>query len=898
MKPWWQIAIPHKDIREGRLDESIFAASLGDVVQNKGSVDYRDPEIFFKETFFASGLTNLISAVLLKLSGISKGDTVIQIQTPFGGGKTHALLALYHVFKHPKEAMRHEAINNILKKNKISKIPETKVVVFVGEYADPLKGRTLWGEIAHQLGCYELVKEYDEKKVAPGKDLIFKMLPEDNAVLILMDELLLYVVRALGVEVKEGTLKGQVQSFLKALTEVVVASEKCALIATLPSSITEGFEEPDKAQRILSELQKIFGRVEKIYTPVEGEEIYEIIRKRLFEDLGDPKEHRKIVEEYFKLYQQLGDYIPSECKESSYKEKMFKAYPFHPETIDILYERWATIPTFQRTRGALRLLAEVIADLFKRGHMAPLIQPAHINLGNTSIRREFIKHIGNEYEGVVASDISGVNAKAEKIDREIGEEYARFNVATGIATSIFFYSFSGGEKRGATIQRLRLAFLREGIPPTIISDVVRKLEDELWYLHVEKNFYYFSNIVGLNRVIIDKEEVIKEEDIQEEAKSRIERLSGKDFEVFVWPKSDSDIPDSKRLKLIILPYTFTIDDPNTKEFMQRMINNYSTGFRTYKNTLVLAMADPNEFEGFRRSIRRFLALDAIKKDKGMMVRLSEEDRERVNQKLEDVNSSVSRMLLSLYRHIGKASKSDITKYDIKIFDLGIPTVEKDLTISKRVKKYLMEQDVLLSRISPNVLIEKTFSKEDDRKKISEVWEAFLKFPELPMLEGMHVISEAVVQGVREGIFGFLVEDKVKYAEAISTAEVLEEAFIVRKEVAQRMKVEVKEMPIHTGVTFTEPDEGLKISTTVPKVPTMVPVKLVRSYVLRADIRWDRLSDFVRGVLSPLQHEGAQISFEVKIEAQSKQGIKRETLDLTIKETLKQIGAKVLEEREE
>ena len=882
MKPWWQVAIPHKDIREGRLEEAVFAASLGDVVQNRGAVVYRDPDTFFKKTFFTTGLINLISNVLLKLSGAIKEGVVIQIQTPFGGGKTHALLALYHVFKHPEEAMRHEVIKNILEKNEIARIPETKVVVFVGEYADPLKGRTLWGDIAHQLGCYELVKEYDEKKVAPGKDLIFKMLSENKPVLILMDELLQYVVRALGVEVKEGTLKGQVQSFLKALTEVVTASEGCALIATLPSSITEGFEEPEKAERILSELQKIFGRVEKIYTPVEGEEIYEIIRKRLFEDLGDIEEHKKVVEEYFELYQSLGEEVPSECREASYKERMLKAYPFHPETIDVLRERWATIPTFQRTRGSLRLLAEVTADLFKRGHMAPLIQPAHINLGNPSIRREFIKHIGNEYEGVIASDISGPNAKAEKIEREIGKEYAGFNVATGIATSIFFYSFSGGERKGITIQRLRLAFLRKDIPPTIVSEVVRKLEDELWFLHSEKGLYYFSNVVGLNRVIIDKEEVIKDEDIQEEAKNRIERLSGKDFEALVWPKDESDVPDSKRLKLIILPYTFTVDDPNTIEFMERIINKYSTGFRIYKNTLVFAIADPNECEVFKRSIRRFLALDAIKKDKMTMMRLTEEDRERVTQKLEDADSSVSRMLLSLYRHIGKASKDGI-----KMYDLGIPTVEKGLTLSKRVKDYLMDQDVLLKNISPEVLVEKTLSKEDDRKKISEVWEAFLKFSELPMLEGMHVLSDAVAQGVQEGIFGLLVGDKVKYAEVISPTEVSEEAFIVRREVAQKMREEA-------AIPARE-------EAHLPKIPEKVPEAqkgLIRRITLRANVPWDRLSDMVRGVFMPLSRDGARISLEVKIEAESSQGIKRDTLDLKIKETLKQIGARVLEEREE
>jgi len=124
----------------------------------------------------------------------------------------------------------------------------------------------------------------------------------------------------------------------------------------------------------------------------------------------------------------------------------------------------------------------------------------------------------------------------------MGTEYARFKVATGLATSIFFYSFSGGERKGVTTQRLRLAFLRQGIPATIVTDALRRLEDELWFLHFEKNFYYFSNIVGLNRVVIDKEEAVKDEDIEEEVKQRIDKIKGTDFDVYLWPKTNSDIP--------------------------------------------------------------------------------------------------------------------------------------------------------------------------------------------------------------------------------------------------------------------------------------------------------------------------------------------------------------------
>jgi hypothetical protein len=882
MKPWWQVAVPHKDIREGRLEEAIFAASLGDVFRNRGPLDYIDPETFFERTYFTVGLTNLISSVLSKLSGKGKGDTVIQIQTPFGGGKTHALLALYHTFKSGNKVAHFDMIKKILKENKLDAIPEAKVVVLVGEYADPVKGRTLWGEIAHQLGDYKLVEKHDKMRVAPGKDIIAELLSKNKPVLILMDEVLQYVVRTMGVPVEEGTLKGQVQAFLKALTEAVAVSDKCALIATLPASVSEGFEEAEKAENILKELQKIFGRVEKIYTPVEGEEIYEIIRKRLFEDLGDPKSHRTIAEEYFDFYQKLGENIPTECKEIGYKEKIVKAYPFHPETIDVLFERWATLPTFQRTRGALRLLAEVIADLFKKEHPAPLIQPADVNLANSTIRREFVKHIGNEFEGVIASDVNGPGAKAPKIDREMGTEYSRFKVATGLATSIFFYSFSGAKRKGVTTQRLGLAFLREGIPPAIVGEAVRKLEDELWFLHFEKSFYYFSNVVGLNRVIIDKEEAIKDDNIEEEIRQRIEKVAGTDFDVYTWPKSSSDIPDNKKLKLAVLSPQFMVNDPKTMKFIADIINKYSTGFRTYKNTLMFLVIDPNEYDGFKRTVRRYLALNSIQTEKETLRMLVEEDKDRVEHKLKDADTSIPLKILSLYRFMVKASKDGTAKSD-----LGIPTVGEKPSLSKRTKDYLKDQEILLGKISPKALLEKTFSKNDERKSVADVTEAFLKFPELPMLEGEQVVSNALVQGVREGTLGLLINERIRYLETVFSSDISEEALVVRKEMAQKMKQEIEKIPIKI-----EPlPEGSSPKPAGEK-------KAITKLSLRADVPWDKLSELVRGVFTPLSREGAQIALEVKIEARSEQGISKDTLDLKIKETLKQIGASVIEEKEE
>jgi len=872
VKPWWEIAVPHKDIREGRISD--FAADLNSIIKGEAPVEYLDPEIFLKRTHLTKGLENIAKDVLHVLSGKEKYK-IIQVQTPFGGGKTHALVYLYHLIKAGEKVSYITDVKKVLKAVGLTKVPKAKVAVFVGTVPDPLKGKTPWGEIASQLGAYEEVKEHDEKRVTPGREILERIFAKSKPVLILMDEIAEYTVKARDFE-------DQVFAFCQELTEAVKASDQCVLLCTLPSSAPYG----ERGEKVLNQLQRIFGRMQMIYTPVEGMEIYEILRKRLFEDLGDEKSHRAVARDYFNMYKSLGDEVPTETHEKPYEEKLLKAYPFHPELIDVLFERWGTIPTFQRTRGVLKLLAEVISDIFTRQHPAPLIQPAQINLANPRIRRMFIEHIGELFESVVASDIAGEDAKAVRIDRHMGTEYAKFKVASGLATCIFFYSFSGAEKKGATVQRLRLAFLREGIPSAIVGDALRRLEDidGPLYLHVDRGLYYFSSKVGLNRLIVEREETIREEEVEDEVKRRVKEVAGTDFDIYIWPSSNSDIPDNKKLKLIILSPDLTTKQPETGKFVQSILTYHSIEFRTYKNTLMFLIAEPGECDAFRKTARRFLALKAIKADKEKMKTLTEEDKKRVDERLKDADSSLWFKAVSVYRYLAKGTREGFTT-----FDMGIPTVG-ELTISRRVKNHLKDEEILLEKLSPKALLEKTFSKDDESKSLGDMLEAFFKYPELPMLESVDVLKSTVAQGVQTGLLGVKIGEKdIRYLKPVSKDELTEDTLILRPEVAKEMVKEAGEAP-------PVPPTGPGAEVTGPTPPT--PQGAIKRIRLKAKVPWDRLSDMLRGVLIPLNREGAQIFLEIKLEAQSDAGISRDVLDLKIKETLNQIGAEVIEEESE
>ena len=863
LKPWWHVATPHKDIQEGKIGD--FAADLRSILKNEASIEYLDPEIFFKRTHLTKGLENIIKEVLLVLAG-KESSKIIQIQTPFGGGKTHALICLYHLIKLGEKASHIGEIRKLLNTLRLKKVPKANIAVFVGTVPDVLRGKTPWGEIAEQLGVYELVKEHDEKRITPGREILEKILEKTRPTLILIDELTEYIVKA-----KE--FEDQIFAFCQELTEAVKSSKQCVLLCTLPSSAPYG----ERGEAILNQLIRIFGRMQTIYTPVEGEEIYEILRKRLFEDLGEARDHEITIGKYFELYQKLGDEIPSEARELSYKEKMRKAYPFHPELIDVLFERWATLPTFQRTRGVLRLLAHIIADLYKREDPSPLIQPSSINLSNPSIRRLFIEHIGEAFESVIASDIAGENARAVRIDKSIGSEYLKFKVAQGLATAIFLYSFSGGEKRGVTDKRLRLAFLREGIPPAIIGDALRKLEDldGPLYLHVEKGFYYFSSAIGLNRLIVEREETIKEEEIIEEIRRRLEKNAGTDFDVYLWPASDADVPDNKKLKLIVLSLELPLGESKTQRFIQNLLNKYATKIRTYKNTLIFLVADPKEYDALKFNTRRFLALKSIKEDKEKMKTLTDEDKNRLDEKFKDLDSGLWFRIISTYRYLIKSSEDGI-----KTFDMGIPTIEERQTLTGRVKEFLRDQEELLSKLAPKVLLEKAIAKDEEKKSFADLWEAFASYPSLPMLEDENVLKNTIKQGVQNGEFGLIIGEKVCYMEPV-LEEITDDAQVVRKEIA----IEKKEK---MGKVLEVPTKPI-----IEKKPTPGMVNRIKLVVR---IPWDKLHDLVRGVLSPLHVEGAEIEkLEIKIEATSQKGIKKETIDMKVKETLNQIDSEILTE---
>jgi len=810
LKPWRKIAEPHRDIREERFDPAVFAADLGMVLRDEGPIDYRDPVTFFKKTYLTRGLSNLLLDTLQRLSGERRGEAVVQIQTPFGGGKTHVLIALYHLLAHSDQISHLPAIQSLVEDAGLAEIPDCRVAVLVGTALDPARGRTteeglrlrtLWEEMAYQLGGVELYQRLradgnrlsQSARSAPGTDTLMDLLDGLGPVVVLVDEALEYATKAGAVETGEGTLLGQTLAFLQELSTVAAHRPQTSLVGAIPLSYLERFDA--SAQKAFRQLNKIFGRLEQVRTPVEGAEIYEILRRRLFEDVGQEAERRRAAEAYWDLYQAHAGDLPRKVREVSYRERMVRAYPFHPELVDILYERWGSLPNFQRTRGVLRLLALVVGDLYKRNTGAALIQPSHVNLDNSRIRREFVKLVDSAYETVIGSDVAGHAAKAPQIDRELGGDYAREQIAGRLATSVFLYSHTGGTDRGAVAPQLRLSLLDPTIPPALVADALDRLSRRLWYLYDDPK-WYFDKVPNLNRIQAEREDAVRGEEIRDRIRSTVSDLVGHGVfrHTYLWPQESRDIADDRRLGLAVLDLDHIAGTEEADAFVRGVLKKRGEAFRTFRNALVFLLPDHAQAERMREAARTLLALEGIAADYSGGDRLTDRQEEKLADDLSDARSALPQIVYQAYRHIVVPGEGD----KLDCFDVGLQLYKRGQSLSKQAWSHLADRDKLLERLDPHLIRAERWElwpEKDEPLQVSQLRDYFARYTQLPLLAGDDVLLEAIAQGVELERFGYgrRADEEEDFAplyfgQSVSSAqlEIADTAWLVPPDVARHL----------------------------------------------------------------------------------------------------------------
>ncbi|MBL7062619.1 MAG: ATP-binding protein [Anaerolineae bacterium] len=858
MTAFHTIAVPHEDILAGRLTLDVFAADLWEVHKGRAPDEYRDPTRFFQQTYQTEGLRNLLAVVEKRLRG-EGGDPVIQIQTPFGGGKTHALIAMYH-----KAAEW-----------------ETNRVVIVGTPMAPTD--TLWGQIAEQLtGSVGQIGNLPH--TAPGRESLRALLEAHQPLLILMDEVLEYATKAAGVPVGSSTLSAQTLAFLQELTEAASTLERVCLAVTLPSSVLEHYDEG--AERLFRQLQKVAGRVEKIYTPVQEHEITQVIRRRLFSSVDD-KRMQEVVDQFIN-YAGGESLLPAGVEPSEYRQRFETSYPFLPEVVDILYQRWGSFTSFQRTRGVLRLLSLVVHALKERE--LPYITLADFDLANQEVRRELLKHIGPEYDSVIAADITGQEAGARKVDGELGPAYQGLRLGTRVATTIFLYSFSGGVERGATLGEVKRSATTTGNPASVIAEAVELLKSRhLFYVQQQSGKYFFTNQPNLNRILLTRMENIEPTEIAVEEEALLKtRVGGRRLKVFLWPTSDADIPDTPDLKLILLQER---DDV----LMEAILKQKGTIPRVHCNTPFFLVALENERPALEMLMRKSLAYETLAEDATLS--LTADQQKEIKAELKKTRGDLAEAVRRTYRQLFIPARDGL-----KELDLGIPTYGEDKPLDEEVYDKLRLDGEISERIVP-LVIKKRYLPEQEYVLTEQLAQAGLRTPGEMRVVSREAWEEGIAAGVRQGLFGLgeLEDDRpvCRYFKEEPYVGLAGSEVIIQAEICQAQRAAEAEQPAYrspeeVGAAVQEP--GL---TTVGETPDVtgiesrkrVPLHLRRRVRLQFTVPKGKVAGLM-GVMNLLQYKFDRL--EVVLSAEHGEISEQEYED-KIQETFRQLGIEVAEE---
>lgn len=713
MNAFHTIAVPHRDILEGRLTMDVFAADLWEVFKGRGPDEYKDEKQFFKRTYMTEGLTNLLNTIGQRLQG-KGGSPVIQLQTPFGGGKTHSLIAMYH------RAMAQKV----------------KTVVIVGEKLKtgkrPSDFETPWGTIEEQLTKKK--GDWYSSPVPPGGEQIRTLLERYSPVLILMDEMIPYLNLADAVKAENKTLCSLTLTFLQNLSNVVSSMPKVSLILTATPS--NSYDRSERGQEIVNQLQNISERRDIIESPVQDNEISRVIRARLFADVDKSKANALIMD--FMDYAARESIVPAGVEPSEYRKRFEESYPFLPEVVDVLYTRWGTFPTFQRTRGVLRLLSMVIYSL--KTAPLPYISLADFDLNDQHIRQELLRHIGSEFNGIIAADLTKSDAGAKRVDNSMGDAYRGLKLGSKAATSIFMYSFSGGPERGTTLNEIKRVATTTQNPASAVAEAVEELKNRLFYLQNQGGKYFFSNQPNLWSTLQTRMENLKEDRLTEYEKILLERNTSKDnFKVYVWPKNDSDIPDTPELKLVILK-------ERNDAFIKQIIESKGKTPRVYRNTIFILAPLESEKVVFNHQLRRSIALRQISSEEKTL-NLSDDQKKEVNSELKKLEGGMNESLRRYYRLVFIPVKDGVKEQD-----MGIPTFGEQHWVDGDVYSKLRGENEILEKIAPLVLKER-YLKANDYVSTVQLYDTGLNTPGEPRMRTKDVLVKGIEEGVKQGLFG-------------------------------------------------------------------------------------------------------------------------------------------------
>ncbi len=775
VKAWRDVVEPHDDVATGRYQQAEFAADLGQVHRGQGVDEYRDPAEFFRRTFLTASLRSLLVGAVRRLSG-GDGDPVIQLQTNFGGGKTHSMLALYHLFSGIDAQMVPE-LTTVLEEAGVTRVEPARLVVLVGTQispgdpepkADGTVAQTLWGELAYQLGgreAYERVRVDDERATNPGHKLR-KLLNDHGPCAILIDEWVAYA-RQLHDEpgLPGGTFETQF-TFAQALTEAVKLTENCLLMVSLPASDQAAGASADvddsevggiRGHDALERLRNVIARVESPWRPATAEEGFEIVRRRLFKPFadGEARKQRDVTARAFAdLYLKHRAEFPAPCATLEYEQRIQAAYPIHPEVFDRLYSDWSSLARFQRTRGVLRLMAAVIHSLWETGDRSPLIQPWNIHLDNPRVQNELTRYLSDNWTPVIEKDVDGTSSLPVAIDSD-APNLGKLNATKRVARTIYLGSAPIAEaaRRGIEDTRIKLGCVVPSEAPAVFGDGLRRLAVQATYLYQDGTRYWYDTQPTVAKLAEDRAEEFRRE--PDKVESELEDRLRKDLReksvfarIHTFPKSPADVADESDARLVLLPpdthHVSGAENP-AQELAARILESRGTAPRMFRNALVFLAADRARFQELDDALRRFLAWKSIIKDVEKL-NLDPHQAGQARAQQETANATVQARIPETYRWLlvpeQQSPNSDISWKSLNLSASG--------PLAERASRRLLQAELLVADLGPTVLrlhLDNVPLWRGDHVGVRQLIEDFGQYLYLPRLTGADVLIGTVKNGV-------------------------------------------------------------------------------------------------------------------------------------------------------
>lgn len=561
-----------------------------------------DGKAFFEKTHITAGMNRLFEEGLQRLAGKS-GQAVFELSQAMGGGKTHSMVAFGLLVQ--KDPLRKTVVPELYAK---SKFEGAKVVALSGRNHPE---HFLWGEIADQLGKGGEFKKYWQDGAKAPDEKAWIQLLGDAPVLILLDELPPFFDYAVTQTVGAGNLA---QVATAAFSNLFSAALKLPRVCIVLSNLSGAYEGASKdLRKAIKDLEQEAHRQARPITPVElaGDEIYQILKKRLFAKLPPEAVIEEVAQEFSKAVREAEKSKAIAKSQEQIADEIRRAYPFHPAIKDII-ALFKNNESYRQTRGLMQFVSKMIRSVWSRKtNDAYLIGLQHLDLRNSDVRDEVVRI--NDLHGAIATDIcSNGSAHAEVID---AQDEGGGDAAMQVATLLLSASLSNAVDavKGLTEQQMLSYLIAPQRSAQEFKEAFAALRKEAWYLHVDatSSSFYFSNVENLQKRLLGEAERAPQPKIDAEMRERLEKIFEPKTKVAYGEVQALPLIDGVKLngprQMLILPPDHKKTPEEARRYYEAVVE---------KNNFCVLTGDGSDLADLERCTRALWAIEKLQNELG------------------------------------------------------------------------------------------------------------------------------------------------------------------------------------------------------------------------------------------------------------------------------------------